>query len=341
MLPKNFNYAFAFVLCFVYTAATIGCKKNGTNELSSSEKIYVTGYTVSQTGDYNAIYWKNGSVVNLPNIGQGTSGYPQANSIYVNGSDVYVVGFNRFTGLFWKNQVLQQILNAVNLVPKSIFISANDIYVAGDSVHDYPSNTNSYGTYWKNNIPNYLPTCNTATSIIVSGNDAYVTGSGGGKAAYWKNGSPVYLTGLGANTGYAYGIAVAGSDVYVTGDTSTSYNGVQSVYWKNGVAINLENGIHASGIAVSDNGDLYVSGQSMVNFNSRATYWKNGKVIVLSEAKSHANSITVLGQDVYVAGDTSVQSGISTAVYWKNGVVMPLTQQGIGSSSATSIFISK
>ncbi|KAA9034442.1 hypothetical protein FW778_22440 [Ginsengibacter hankyongi] len=339
MLPKNIPLKLAVALCLMSAAIPLSCKKNGSNKTipGSSHNVYIAGYTISQTGSYTATYWKNDSPVNLPNS-QGSGAYPQANAIFTNGSDIYVAGSNRGNGLFWKNQALQPILNAVNLNPKSIFITGGDVYVAGDSVHDYPSNLNSYGTFWKNNVPVYLPTCNLSTGITVSGNDVYISGSGAGKAAYWKNGNPVYLTALGANTGYAFGIAVSGQDVYVTGDTATSYTGLESVYWKNGIAMHLENGIHASGIAIAENGDVYVSGQSTVNFNSRATYWKNGKSIILSNAPSDAKAIALSGEDVYVVGDTVAPFQIPTAVYWKNGVMKALTQ-GTVSSSATSIFI--
>ena len=175
MLPKNIHLKLAIALCLMGAIISLSCNKSGSGKTipGSSHNVYIAGYTISQTGIYTATYWKDDSPFSLPNS-QGSGEYPQANAIATNGSDIYVAGSNRSNGLFWKNQTLQPILNATNLNPKSIFITGGDVYVAGDSVHDYPSNLKSYGTFWKNNVPVYLPTCNFSTGITVSSNDIYI-----------------------------------------------------------------------------------------------------------------------------------------------------------------------
>jgi hypothetical protein len=197
------------------------------------------------------VYGKNDSGVFLPTDGQGNA---RANGIFVDNGDVYVVGFNRFNGSYWKNEVIQPILNAIDLVPNYINVSAGDVYVAGDSVHDYPSNNNIYGMYLKNNVPVYSPACSHVTGLAVSGNDAYVAGSKyGAIAAYWKNGVLIYLTTVDTFS-YTSGIAVSGNDVYVSG----GINSIGGVYWKNGVPVSLVDCAGTNGITISEMMYLFV-----------------------------------------------------------------------------------
>ena len=215
--------------------------------------------------------------------------------------------------------------------------------------------TPSIATYWKNEnpielSPAYSPsTLNilaTATSITVSGNDVYVSGSqqeqlspfGGWSnvfAEYWKNGSLVKLTDGSKNT-YTSSIAVSGSDVYVTGSDMVRMpdSDIESVakYWKNGTLANLSDGstaAEANAVAVSGT-DVYVAGTQwdgntiqysdgyvVYHRNPIAKYWENGQPVNLTDGSkwAEATSIAVSGSDVYVAG---FEDGV--AKYWKNGI---------------------
>ena len=59
-------------------------------------------------------------------------------------------------------------------------------------------------------------------------------------AKYWKNGSPVILSGASMQT-RTTSIAVSGSDVYLLGWVSIGHN-IVGTYWKNGTEVHLGDG---------------------------------------------------------------------------------------------------
>jgi hypothetical protein len=201
-----------------------------------------------------------------------------------------------------------------------------DVYVA------FSNTFKPYGLYWKNGEIVNLAALNNFVStraIFVSGNDIYVVGNAG---QYWKNGVvsnfendiPAELF---------YDIVVSEGDVHICGDgLNIRKNELQAAYWKNGVAVPLDEAnlriSHARGIFVAGK-DVYVAGS--LNFqNETAVYWKNGVVVTLGDPLniSYANSVAVSGKDVYVAGSEGVIIGPRAngrARYWKNGVGMFLT----------------
>jgi hypothetical protein len=132
---------------------------------------------------------------------------------------------------------------------------------------------------------------------MVSGNDVYVTGfqeraSGNYKAIYWKNGSPVVLsdTSVGA---IAYGIAVSGTDVYVSGTV-----GDMITYWKNGIPVYLHDRNESVSVGIAGyNGDVYVCGSYYDNYVVGG-YWKNNNFVPVNGASEdvYVSSILVTGQ---------------------------------------------
>src|SRR5450755_711383 len=134
------------------------------------------------------------------------------------GPDVYVVGNLNGPG-YWKNG------SFVNLFPDTltttaIFVSGNDVYVAGFD-HKGPYRL---AEYWKNSSLVKLNDSSEsaiANGIFVSGSDVYVAGEEIGinvdKAVYWKNGSPVTLSEGFEKEAYANSIYVSGNDVYAAG----------------------------------------------------------------------------------------------------------------------------
>ena len=111
----------------------------------------------------------------------------------------------------------------------------------------------------------------------MSGSDVYVSGTlSGSQALYWKNGSPIFLTGAGTPGAAAQSIVVAGSDVYAAGYVDSA-GFSRAVIWKNGASTILSaNPSTANGIAVSGD-SVYVAGSENVNGKSYATVWANGQ----------------------------------------------------------------
>jgi hypothetical protein len=213
-----------------------------------------------------------------------------------------------------------------------------DVYVAFSNTYK------PYGQYWKNGEIINLATPNDFAStkaIFVSGNDIHVVGDASAKTniiysssigQYWKNGV-VSNVENGIPAKLLYDVVVSEGDVYICGDgLNIRKNELQAAYWKNGVAVPLDEAnlriSRARGICV-DGKDVYVAGS--LNFqNTTAVYWKNGVVVTLGNPlnTSYANSVTVSGKDIYVAGGEGVNIGGTAsgrARYWKNGVGTFLT----------------
>ncbi len=253
---------------------------------------------------------------------------------------VYVGGLSGTPGLttqgvVWVNGQSTSIPNTSSVT--AICISGGDVYVLQGN------------TYLKNGNPVTIPDVYASSSILVSGQDVYVIGrtlassnSGVGSTAaavYWKNGVEINLTQNLADVVAATttGIAVSGSDVYVSGYLYVNGNDTNdAVYWKNGILHYLPDGYMAKCIAVSGN-DVYVGGSSL---HSSDKYWINGVEQSLGN-NAWVNTITTSGSDVYIAGFTA--SGPDQATYWKNGISVPLPEGYAGTGiavSGTDVYVS-
>jgi hypothetical protein len=208
--------------------------------------VYVPGLVVKDNPQDYAVYWKNGQRVDVD------SGiYDVATSMAVSGSDIYMVGNvsgMNDTACVWNNgQRLADASTFNNGVYNQILIAGGNIYVVGRQ------------GYFVNFASQYtqLPDAVFSNYMFLNGSDIYVAGTrqdgqGNTWAAYWKNGVldtlPNYPNTL---QSYATGIAVAGSDVYVTG---SAYLGsvFYGVYWKNGVEETLTRQGSVNGVALGN-----------------------------------------------------------------------------------------
>src|SRR5690606_28370772 len=126
-----------------------------------------------------------------------------ANALFVSGSDVYVGGMEDLEARIWKNGVGTNVSGGFQSRVNSIFVSGNDVYAAGWLVSTTEFN-----------------------------------------AVIWKNGTLTKLTD-GSKYAGASSVYVANNDVYVGG---YEYNNntdkvLIAKMWKNGIAINLIDGI--------------------------------------------------------------------------------------------------
>ncbi len=316
--------------------------------------IYVSGSLDISNGvsyDYIPALWKNGIVQNLP--AEGHQGF--ARSVYVSGSDVYVVGWDAAKAKLWKNGVALNLTNGLFVSSaNSVYVSGSDVYVAG---YD-----GKIAMLWKNGVAQNLTDGSftaSANSVYVLGTDVYVVGTQDEGAAYqeiddngtvhnlrksvawlWKNGVSQNLTD-GSHHASANSVYVSGSDVYVAGYELNSIGLGKVRLWKNGVAQILESpsdtllGTWASSVYVAGS-DVYVVGSEGKNNTRNAKLWKNGVGQDLSSGPNWqwATSVFVSGNDVYVVG-YGIGDGINSVKLWKNGVVQNLA----GISEAFSVFV--
>ncbi|HCW09073.1 MAG TPA: hypothetical protein DGG95_17080 [Cytophagales bacterium] len=230
--------------------ATFGSKSVMTSKANSiaisGSDIYACGF-ISDGGSYfQAVYWKNGNMIALPN---GNS--KQASAISISNNDVYIAAS---TG-YWKNEVYKSLPNTdltSTVMIFGILASGSDFYVAGTTYNEQSATA----TLWKNDsIITHLPNNNfinsAARAIAISGTDVYIVGSltndfSSYTGVYWKNGNLIELTGEGSNSPNS--VIVNGSEIYVAGtvNASTSYG----VYWRNNVPVTLPNCGVANAIVV-------------------------------------------------------------------------------------------
>ena len=289
-----------------------------------------------------AVVWKNG----VAQILQTDVNYSFASSVYVDGGDVYVAGYEENMGvsnsvaIIWKNGVAQYLtdtdgkrVSSVN----SVFVSNGDVYALGWS--------NGRAVICKNGVVVHSFLNNESVqSIFVSGSDVYVSGNVRNSQGFdfitlWKNGVAQHLTD-GNSFGYTNSVFVSGSDVYVAG---LQYNEgyYNAILWKNGVLefkdFSAERKIFNSVYVLGNN--VYIAGSRFPSTGgSFAVLWKNGEAHLLTEEiqarpeSARANSVFVSGNDVYVAGSIS-----HTPILWKNRV--PYSLPYLGNGQAESVFV--
>lgn len=291
----------------------------------SAVDVYVTGAYLYQP---NAVYWKNGDLVNLTPPGSGSEAF----GIVVKGSDVYVAGDAIINGqrqaVYWKNGVMHPLSGTSATFASEAFditLHGNDVYIVGD-YNDFVHNNQAM--LWKNGEPQnlgYTPFGSGARAVKVKGNDVYVAGYSAIDdtvfyiATYWKNRSPHRLE---SSKGFSFvnGMVINGNDIYLAGETYPFDGGIQTVvYWKNGIRNIVQNNATANGIATSNN-NIYIAGSTIFDLNNQqfqATYWKNGAPTLLGGigGGNFGRDIQVAGSDIYLL--TEIPGG---AVYYKNGI---------------------
>ena len=287
-----------------------------------ANSVYVTGNDVYVAGFEGnvAIVWKNGEAQKLTGNRLTST---RATSIFVSGNDVYVAGIESvrdvvpssgrgmgsviYAAVFWKNGIVQYLTDGTyGADAASIFISGNDIYVAGYENCGQQGGTEISGFY---NL---------------------------GVATLWRNNDAQRLTD-GLSNASACSVFVSGEDIYVVGHLRDNTAYESAVVWKNGIPQILTDGsvsVEVTSVYVLGN-DVYVAG----HLNSVATVWKNGDAQHLSDgtSNSYAHSIFVSREDVYVIGNETTDKA-SSAAFWKNGIAQRLANSTFG-TMIYSIFV--
>jgi len=304
---KNVKNTVCFLILTLVFALAVSCSSagedgdvnNSGNNSSNGVSVYVAGgWADDETMAY--CYWKNGVRYDLP-LPAGYEIDDEAIGIAVYEGSVYVSGIV-FSGddvipCYWKDGTRFDLL-----IPADAYADRES-----SSITVYEGSVYVLGTYYTGSYETYNST-----------------------ACYWKDVVRFDLPVLAGDAAGAYGIAVSGGSVYVSG-VYWSADGLIPCYWKDSVRFDLpvpagNDGV-ASEIAVSG-GSVYVSGiyysgsWSDGTFQSTACYWKDGIRIDLpvpAEAKGEASGITVSGGSVYVSG-AYYTGNWEIPCYWKDGV---------------------
>jgi hypothetical protein len=213
----------------VYLTGTGDGGGNANSVFVSNNIVYVAGWEDLGSGIF-AKFWKNGVGTNLvtPIPTNPSTTYSKATSIFVNGADVYVGGYQYFEDAntskmiakIWKNGNPMTLTNTPGeTIINAISISGTDVYSAGMTEGCLGSDGRGTGiaTYWKNGTPVYLSDCTkqwgVAHTIFIKGTDVYVGGfirnaqeSGIAenfrrRYVIWKNGTILKISSLGGDGG--------------------------------------------------------------------------------------------------------------------------------------------
>jgi hypothetical protein len=317
------------------SAAPLAASSDSLRRKSPGTDVYITGIYQPGSVQSSAIYWKNGTIVNLTPNSSGSEAF----GIAVKGNDVYVTGDALINGerhaVYWKNGVMHPLYSgpatSFDSEAYDITLDGNDVYIVGD-YNDLV--TNRQAMLWKNGVPHnlgYTRYGSGARAVKVKGSDVYVAGYSAIDdtifyiATYWKNGLPHRLENNKAFS-FVNGMAFNGNDIYIAGETyplpgyTTTPQTV--VYWKNGIRHNVQYSATAAAITISNN-NVYIAGSTTFDNNQeyQATYWKNGTPTLLGGigGGNFGMDIQVAGNDVYLL--TTIPFG---AEYFKNGVGVPI-----------------
>lgn len=319
---------------------TMSCKKSGND--NKSPVVYVGGSISTGNGSL-PMCWKNG----VPNVLASPNKYGLVTAIALKGTDVFIAGatsnsIDSSVTTYWKNGAAFTLpIPGTNGGATAIAFSGTDFYITGFTVdHKMIGSGNPVPICWKNGIPDTLFLAGIfgrPTAMTVKGGDIYITGyTENNYVTYWKNGIETRL-----GVGFAKGIAISDSDVYIVGDIPSSTGSSLAGYWKNGSPLALSYtspyyyASDANAVTISGS-DIYVAGYTVDpngNGDHIATYWKNNVPVTLSVGE--ANAIAVSGSDVYVAGYTYSPDGGMVPAYWKNGQLT--TFPGYGAATAIAV----
>jgi hypothetical protein len=269
---------------------------------------YVAGSVIKSSYGYPCI-WINDSYdeLALPTTVPGG-----AYSIALSGSQIYVAGFavidSSSVPCYWHNGTYESLElpdETSTGTALSIAIDGDNIYIVGYT----SSGSVQTPCLWTNGVYSSLPlpdgtTGGTASSITAANDCTYICGNfnvNGGQygACYWVNKAYAGLDTSGFSYNFAGGIAVLGSDVYVTGEYQ-----MNPIYWKNGVGINLPSNdctasrpFTAQAISISGDNILmagYVNDYNYSPIVSSPCYWINGIYNALSAPGAKAVAVAVV-----------------------------------------------
>ena len=211
----------AYVGCYWTIGGARTDLDSGTGTGAHVNSIFVSGGTVYSAGYYDngaklvACYW----TAAVRSTDMPSAGASFANSIYVNGSTIYLSGQDNFaTAAYWtggSSPAEITLTSSGTSVANSIYVSGSTVYTAGQ---DTVGTTTVAATWTGTSSPTDLTGAGgaSANSIVVVSGTAYVAGeySSPTIACYWNNGARTDLPGA---TGVAQSVYVSGTTIYSAG----------------------------------------------------------------------------------------------------------------------------
>ncbi len=331
-------------LLAVFGVLSTACNKDDDNPtpiLVPSSDVFAVGKdNISSTQSF---FYKNNLKTNLevaPNE------LPTIKGIFVDGNDVYTIGYVTITNppapnanqaCYWKNNV-KFMLPFLAGSPVDIYSEASaitvvlgDIYITGFSATN--GSTKRTIILWKNSVASNFassPTISfTPLAISVFNNDIYIAGYTDdftiAHATFWKNG---ILNTVSTSDTVAQDIKVNQSGVHVMFKEYSAGSGPNIIkYWKDGVETTISAVQNMPGKVMVNGSDVYITGgeSDAGGSNYKALYWKNGVKVQLPDGNNLiANDIKVgANGDVYIASRTPFNS-LAPLTYWKNNVKITL-----------------
>jgi hypothetical protein len=140
----------------------------------SGNDVYISGVMIdSFTERKTAVFWKNEIPVRLSD----SSSDAVANAVLIDGSDIYIAGYDGNRAVYWKNQFPVYLTDGstpASLI--SIAVEGTDVLAAGNI--GPPGNySESIGTYWKNGNPVTVGKGIYLSGIAVANGNTYVVGT--------------------------------------------------------------------------------------------------------------------------------------------------------------------
>lgn len=288
------------------------------DDVSATSEVIVdlTIFLGGSAGEFDAAYWKNGTINMLTTNGNDLGLYSWVNSIRVANGDIFAGGQKvEREATLWKNgEGINLEVGGSNEVNDLAVLDGNIIAVGGN---------NRIFTWTEADGLSYLTdgsTTSVGRSIFTHNSDIYIAGQWLSGTTYrptvWKNGNPFVLDH--ATNNFIYDVFVNRTDFYTC---ATEYSGpglYKSKIWKNDELTELTDGNSSSApyAIYVHNSDVYVAGHK----GFRPVIWKNGELIHYADPGIYgtAREIAFLGDDMYVVGNLSGDNS-QVGIVWKNG----------------------
>lgn len=271
--------------------------------------LYVVGNEPNAAG--RIVSWHNGGA--LTYVTNGTTD-AQARSITVDGSDVFIAGYDVPNGtiatpIYWKNTERHELEPGTRGYAVGIEVVSGEVFVSGNLV----SPTTTTAVMWTATGKTILPCgpygCQEARAIAVSGSTVAVggmiKGPAGSLAAIWQN---AVLNPIGESTpGYSTveDIEISEGKIYAMGYTQGSGTYPTLTVWKDGEPLNFSDGSildFVGDMAVVGSDVLICGYQDRVGTGGyRAKLWINQESYLLT----HGND-----GDFFVTGIAVVENNI-------------------------------